>query len=126
MPIRGSFFQSPEIKWVGIAAFVVAFLFLSSSLRQFIKTKNTVVLIKPALSLQTSGIYGISRNPMYVGLSFIYLGVTCFIGNPWNIILFPILFLVIQEYVIKKEENYLVQEFGQKYEDYKINVRRWL
>jgi protein-S-isoprenylcysteine O-methyltransferase Ste14 len=63
---------------------------------------------------------------MYVGLTIVYLGITCFIGNWWNIILLPLLFLIVQEYVIKREEKYLVLEFGLKYEEYRRTVRRWL
>ena len=63
---------------------------------------------------------------MYAGLIFVYLGLTCIIGNWWNIILFPLLFLVIQEYIIKREEKYLVLEFGEQYEKYQSKVRRWL
>jgi protein-S-isoprenylcysteine O-methyltransferase Ste14 len=48
------------------------------------------------------------------------------IGNWWNIILFPLLLLIIQEYIIKREEKYLALEFGQQYEEYRRNVRRWL
>ncbi len=44
---------------------------------------------------------------MYVGLVFIYIGIICLVGNWWNIILFPILLRIIQQYVIKKEEEYL-------------------
>jgi protein-S-isoprenylcysteine O-methyltransferase Ste14 len=63
---------------------------------------------------------------MYVGLAIVYLGVTCLIGNWWNIILFPLLLLVIQEYIIKREEKYLERAFGEKYLDYKSRARRWL
>src|SRR6478609_4734459 len=100
--------------------------FLVRSLRQFFLTKNTLILIKPATSLQTNGIYGITRNPMYVGLAIGYLGITCFIGNWWNIILFPLLLSIVQEYIIKREEKYLELEFGLDYEEYKKKVRRWL
>ena len=89
-------------------------------------TKNTVILIKPASSLQITGIYGITRNPMYIGLAIVYLGITCFIGNWWNLILFPLLLIFVQEYIIKREEKYLEAEFGQEYEEYKNKVRRWL
>jgi protein-S-isoprenylcysteine O-methyltransferase Ste14 len=95
-------------------------------LRQFFQSKNTLILIKPASSLQKTGIYGISRNPMYLGLSIVYLGITCFIGNWWNIILSPLLFLIIQEYVIKREEKYLELEFGHQYKEYRRSVRKWL
>jgi len=96
------------------------------SLRQFFLTKNTLILIKPASSLQITGIYGITRNPMYVGLAILYLGITCLIGNWWNVILFPLLFIIVQEYIIKREEKYLELEFGKEYNDYKKTVRRWL
>jgi protein-S-isoprenylcysteine O-methyltransferase Ste14 len=126
IPIADSFFQVGIIKAVGIIFLIIALFFLARSLRQFFQSKNTVILIKPASSLQKTGIYGISRNPMYVGLVLAYIGITCSIGNWWNIILLPLLILIIQEYVIKHEEKYLELEFGQQYEEYKRKVRRWL
>ncbi len=113
-------------KVVGILLLAISTFFLFTSLRKFFLSKNTLILIKPASSLQTNGIYNISRNPMYVALVLIYLGLTCLIGNWWNIILFPLLFIIIQEYVIKKEEKYLDRAFGTEYSDYKRRVRRWL
>lgn len=113
-------------KAAGVLFLIIAIFFLVKSLRQFFLTKNTVILIKPASSLQTSGIYGMTRNPMYVGLAILYLAITCFIGNWWNIILFPLLLIIVQEYIIKREEKYLQLEFGQEYEEYKTKVRRWL
>jgi len=126
IPLADKIFQFQTIKVVGMFFLFTAFFFLFRSLRQFFKSKNTVILIKPATALQTTGIYGISRNPMYVGLTIVYLGITCFIGNWWDIILFPLLLLIVQEYVIKREEKYLVLEFGQQYEEYRRTVRRWL
>jgi protein-S-isoprenylcysteine O-methyltransferase Ste14 len=126
IPIRDTLFHSSFIKVGGVILLIAALFFLVSSLRQFFLTKNTVILIKPASSLQTTGIYGITRNPMYVGLAIVYLGITCLIGNWWNIILFPLLFMIVQEYIIKREERYLELEFGQQYDDYKRIVRRWL
>ena len=110
----------------GILLLVISFFLLVTSLRKFLQSKNTLMLIRPASSLQTNGIYNISRNPMYVGLAMVYLGITCFIGNWWNIILFPILLLIIQEYIIKREEKYLGRRFAQEYFNYKSKVRRWL
>jgi protein-S-isoprenylcysteine O-methyltransferase Ste14 len=125
-PIDDSFFRTKTAKGIGVILIVFALSFLASSLVKFFKTKNTVVLIKPASSLQTTGIYSISRNPMYVGLAFLYLAITCFIGNWWNVILFPLLILIIQGYVIRSEEKYLERAFGETYLDYRSRVRRWL
>jgi protein-S-isoprenylcysteine O-methyltransferase Ste14 len=126
IPISDVLFYPTIIKVLGSIFLFIAVFFLASSLRQFFLTKNTVILIKPATSLQTKGIYGITRNPMYVGLSIAYLGITCFIGNWWNVILFPLLLTIVQEYIIKREERYLELEFGQEYDEYKKKVRRWI
>ena len=126
IPIDTSLFHLQVTKIVGILLLVTSLFFSITSLKKFFKSKNTLIPIKPASSLQTNGVYNISRNPMYVGLVFIYLGLTCLIGNWWNIILFPILLLIIQQYVIKKEEEYLERAFGVKYVEYKNKVRRWL
>ena len=124
--IDDSLFHLQITKAAGILLLVISLFFSITSLRKFIQSKNTLIPIKPASSLQTNGVYSISRNPMYVGLAIVYLGITCLIGNWWNFILFPLLLLIIQEYIIKKEEKYLERAFGVKYLDYKNRVRRWL
>lgn len=123
-PFDDTVFRLQWIKIFGIVLLVIAQFFLVRSLRQFFQTKNTVVLIKPASTLQTSGIYSITRNPMYLGLVIAYLGLSCLIGNWWHLILLPVLFLVVQEYIIKSEEKYLVREFGSEYDEYRNKVRR--
>ena len=93
---------------------------------QFIKSKNTVVTVKPASSLQTSGIYSVSRNPMYLGLILIYLGMAFIFGNWWTLLLFPVLIVLINYLIILPEERYLIRAFGNSYSDYKNRVRRWI
>jgi protein-S-isoprenylcysteine O-methyltransferase Ste14 len=124
--IDDAVFQLPITRIAGIILLTTSLCFLATSLKKFLQTKNSLMTIRPAASLQTNGIYNISRNPMYVGLAFLYLALSCFIGNWWNIILFPILFLVVQSYIIKKEEQYLIRRFGHEYLVYKAKVRRWL
>jgi protein-S-isoprenylcysteine O-methyltransferase Ste14 len=126
LQIDDSFFHTSISKGIGILLLVAALYFLASSLTKFFKTKNTVVLIKPASSLQTTGVYAISRNPMYIGLLFLYLAITFFIGNWWNLILLPLLIFIVQAYVIRKEEQYLDRAFGHDFREYKKRVRRWI
>lgn len=126
VPLENSVFHFRSTKVISILVLAGSLFFLVTSLRKFFVSKNTLILIRPASSLQTNGIYNISRNPMYVALALIYLGLSGLIGNWWNIILFPLLFMVIQEYVIKSEEKYLLRAFGTAYSDYKRRVRRWL
>ena len=119
-------FHNPFAKIIGAFLIATASFFLFTSLRTFLRTRNTLILIKPATSLQTGGIYRISRNPMYVGLAFLYLGISCLAGNWWNMILFPFLIIVVGAFVIGPEERYLARRFGQAYTDYKMTVHRWL
>jgi protein-S-isoprenylcysteine O-methyltransferase Ste14 len=124
--IDDHFFKSRMAPVIGILFLLVAVYYSVRSITQFIQTKNTIIPNKPAESLQTTGIYHTTRNPMYLSLVMVYLGLSCLIGNWWNIILLPLLLLIIQEYIIKKEEKYLVRKFGQEYTDYCHQVRRWL
>jgi len=125
-PFGGDFFYTATSRRIGFIVMIIGFLFIFPAIRQFFKTKNTLITIKPANSLQTKGVYALSRNPMYLSLLFFYTGLSFIFGNFWNLILLPLLFFAVQEYVIKREEKYLGHRFGQFYLDYKQKVRRWL
>ena len=126
IPVDDSFFKLFVAKVAGIIFLLVSLPLLVTSLRQFIRSRNTLVTIMPAASLQTNGIYYRTRNPMYLGLAAVYLGLGFIIGNWWNFILFPLLLFIVQEYIIKREEKYLYRRFGQEYLNYKLSVRRWI
>jgi protein-S-isoprenylcysteine O-methyltransferase Ste14 len=102
--------------------FVLAFI----AIRQFIVSKNTIVTVKPATTLETGGIYAFTRNPMYLSLILLYCGLACLLGNWWTFILLPFLIIVIQLYVIRREEHYLHTSFGAQYDAYRKRVRRWI
>ena len=125
VPIDNVFFQSWSVKITGVVLLGISLVFIIPSIIQFIRTKNTVVTILPAASLQTNGIYGITRNPMYLGFMIAYAGTTCIAGN-WLCASFLIILFILQNRIIIREEKYLGREFGQQYLDYKQKVRRWL
>jgi protein-S-isoprenylcysteine O-methyltransferase Ste14 len=85
-----------------------------------------VVPWKPSTALVTSGIYRYSRNPMYVGMALIYVGLSIIADSVYGLIgLLPA--LVIMTYgVIRREEHYLEVTFGEPYRAYKQQVRRWV
>ena len=123
---RFYFFHSRAANILGLIIIITGLFFAVPALRQFFKSKTSIVPIKPASSLQTSGIYSISRNPMYLGLMFQYLGVAFIFGNWWTLFLIPVLIGLVQYFVIRPEENYLLRAFGNAYTDYTNKVRRWL
>ena len=120
------FFHSRVANIIGLIIIISGFIFAIPALRQFLKTNNTIILIKPANSLQTTGIYSFTRNPMYLSLLLIYLGMACIFGNWWTIFLIPLLIILITYRVILPEERYLARAFGDDYINYKKMVRRWI
>lgn len=81
---------------------------------------------KPATALVTTGPFRLSRNPLYVSLTLLYVGIALLFNAvmPW--LLLPGVLWVVQYGVIKREEAYLEGRFGQAYLDYAAKVRRWL
>ena len=82
-------------------------------------------LVKTRL-LITSGPYRYSRNPAYVSLTVILLGLGLLLNNAW-LLLVAIPVVAIMNYgVIHREEAYLERTFGDEYLRYKAGVRRWI
>jgi protein-S-isoprenylcysteine O-methyltransferase Ste14 len=96
------------------------------SFRRFWGAGTSVVPVRPSTALVIEGPYRLTRNPMYVGMLFLYLGVTCWSGLMWPLLLAPVLVRVIHLTVIGREERYLIRKFGDEYRHYQAHVRRWL
>jgi protein-S-isoprenylcysteine O-methyltransferase Ste14 len=104
---------------IGLAGFVWA---LSAIWRQ----RTTVNPYKAASNLVTSGPFAHSRNPIYVSDWFIYIGVTLLLGSAWPLLLAPLVWLVMRYGVIRHEEAHLLAKFGDEYQTYCSQVKRWL
>ena len=94
----------------------------------FHQAKTTVNPMSPskASSLVTTGVYRITRNPMYVGLLFGLIAWAVWLASPL-LLLGPIAFLLyISRFQIQPEERVLLELFGKEYSGYKAKVRRWL
>lgn len=81
---------------------------------------------KPASALVVAGPYRFTRNPMYLGLVLLYLGIALAAGGPLTLLMLAPLVAVVRYGVIGREERYLEARFGAAYRDYKGRVRRWL
>ena len=106
----------------------IGFLFLVAGMYEFQKVKTTFNPIKPAAasSLVTSGIYRVSRNPMYVGFLFGLTGWAVFLSHPLPFLFLPVFVAYMNRFQISPEERALSAKFGDEYDTYKQGVRRWL
>lgn len=110
----------------GFIMVVAGFLLAVAALREFRKVKTTVNPHGSVTTIISSGIFGFTRNPIYVGLISIALGFPLYFNTYWGVILTPILILCFNKLVIEHEEAYLEEKFGETYTSYKSRVRRWL
>ena len=81
---------------------------------------------QPASALVSRGLYRITRNPMYLGMAMLSLGVALLFSSFAGSALAIIATVAIDRTVILREEAYLMRRFGQEYVNYARGVRRWL
>lgn len=81
---------------------------------------------QPVKQLVTSGPFQYSRNPIYTGMTLIYLGITNLVNTAWPLLFLPAILLTVRRRVIGREEQYLERKFGNEYLEYKQGVRRWI
>ncbi|MEZ5491720.1 MAG: isoprenylcysteine carboxylmethyltransferase family protein [Gammaproteobacteria bacterium] len=94
--------------------------------RQFQKSRTPLSVNATSETLHTSGVYRLSRNPMYLGITIGLSGLALLL-SAWPNLLFPVLFiLVMDRFFVQQEEKSLQEHFGQSYRDYQRQVRRWI
>jgi len=92
----------------------------------FRKVKTAVKPFEESSALVTSGVYRISRHPMYLGNVLILIGVAVMVGSLTPYVVIPIFVVLIEKVFIKVEERMLEEKFGQAWLEYKDKVRRWI
>jgi protein-S-isoprenylcysteine O-methyltransferase Ste14 len=113
---------------VALVLFALAGVFGAPAVRAFLRAGTTInpVAIERASKLVTTGVYGVSRNPMYLSLTLLLVSLAAGLGKPL-LLLGPLVFaLFIDRFQIVPEERVMAQLFGPEYEAYRQRVRRWL
>ncbi|MEP1151464.1 MAG: isoprenylcysteine carboxylmethyltransferase family protein [Balneola sp.] len=119
-------FNAP--KWIIILTSIFGFLCIVLGIIQFTIKKTTVNPHKPeeSTSLVNSGIYSISRNPMYLGMLIFLMFYGLFLGDGLVFLMLPIFIWYMNSFQIKPEEEMMIQLFGDEYKEYQQKVRRWI
>jgi protein-S-isoprenylcysteine O-methyltransferase Ste14 len=111
----------------GVLIGAIGWLLLDgAATRLFARAKTSMVPYKPSTTLVTGGPYRFTRNPMYVGMAFLYAALAFAIGLVWPLAALPLVLLAVDRLVIAREEPYLERTFGEDYRAYRARVRRWL
>ncbi|MBN2307469.1 MAG: isoprenylcysteine carboxylmethyltransferase family protein [Candidatus Hydrogenedentes bacterium] len=94
--------------------------------RLFKDRDTTVKPFEESSAFITEGVFGVTRNPMYLGFVLILAGLAAFMGSatPWAIV--PAFAVVMEVVFIRPEERAMEAAFGEAYRTYRMRVRRWV
>ena len=118
--------RGPAIVAVGILLFALGIALFLAALLNFRRARTSLIPVKSTTAIVETGPYRFTRNPMYVSMTLVYLGVTLWIDSLWPLLFLPLILFTVQRTVIAREERYLEGKFGEEYRGYKARVRRWI
>src|SRR5262245_9727099 len=119
-------FQSPIAAIAGVPLLALGFFLRAWATWHFYQQRMKVIKLSPQQTLITTGPYRFSRNPLYLGGNvFIFFGASMMLGSP-SALLITALHIPVVDLLLRREDNQLVQTFGEEWLLYKGHVRRWL
>ncbi len=112
--------------WFGVLLTLASIPIALFAVLAFKRAGTPADVRKPTTTVVTDGIYRWTRNPMYVSLVLVYFGIACWVNSLWILLLMLPVLVVVDRGIIKREERYLEEKFGDQYLRYKSQVRRWI
>ena len=128
---RGAEFAPIESDIRGVGSIVAMALGFITSLAGALTFRRAGTTLNPhtiekASTLVTNGIFALTRNPMYLGLTIILTGWAGWLGSPWLLVGPALCALFLNRFQILPEETVMREKFGAEYDAYCARVRRWL
>ncbi len=119
---------SAALPWLAAICAVIGAVVGLSAISLFRRARTTVHPQQPQHTshLVTGGIYRFTRNPMYLGIAFMLLAWTIWLGNPAGLVGLLFFIAYLTRFQIIPEERILQAKFGADYLHYRQQTRRWL
>lgn len=121
----GRFLSGPW-RWTGALPILLGLGVATVADRQFKQVGTAVKPFEPSSAMVTGGVFRFSRNPMYLGLVLVLLGLGIALGSAIPFAVVPAFVWLMAVRFIEPEEKLMAEQFGDAYETYKSKVRRWL
>jgi protein-S-isoprenylcysteine O-methyltransferase Ste14 len=112
--------------WPGLALFVLGVGIAAWGRRTMQAAGTNVNPALPTTVTLASGPFRFSRNPLYLALTLLYLGLTLAFNTWWGIVMLVLVHIIMHRGVVLREERYLDQKFGETYRQYRSKVRRYV
>jgi protein-S-isoprenylcysteine O-methyltransferase Ste14 len=119
-------YGSFPLAFIGAAPLVLGVLLNVTADREFKRHETTVKPFQRSSALVTAFPFSVSRNPMYLGMALLLLGVALLLGTATALVPVVIFPFVVDRVFIRVEERMLAETFGREWEEYRARVRRWI
>ncbi len=117
---------SAPITYLGAGLIAIGLFVVIWPASTFARVGTPIKPLEKSTNLVTGGMYRVTRNPMYLGMVVILLGIAILFGTASPILVIPGFGWLIQTKFVKPEEALLEETFGREYVEYKLRVRQWL
>jgi protein-S-isoprenylcysteine O-methyltransferase Ste14 len=111
---------------VGIVLFLIGITLIVLARREFARFHQPTDPGQPTSRVVKTGVFSISRNPLYLGGALLFLGIALTMNMVWALVALLASMIACHYILIVPEENYLAAKFGEEYTAYAAAVRRWI
>jgi protein-S-isoprenylcysteine O-methyltransferase Ste14 len=111
---------------VGIVLIIIGIGFIVLARREFAYFSQPTDPGHPTSKVVKTGVFAISRNPLYLASVIVFLGLALALNMPWAVVMLLLSIIICLYVLIIPEEQYLAEKFGEEYEKYTASVHRWL
>jgi protein-S-isoprenylcysteine O-methyltransferase Ste14 len=122
---RQQFFRSDAIAWVGVSICLAGLTLFFLSLVSFGRSFRVGIDPEHSDKLVTTGVFAVSRNPIYVAFGFVLLGEFLLFSN-WILLVYLVAAIGLFHRQVLREEAFLKEHYGRQYLEYSTRVRRYL
>lgn len=111
---------------LGVPLVVAGVLVAAIGRAQFARARTNIHTFRDPDVLVTDGLFGLTRNPMYLGFAMVALGAAVLLAALSAVVTAAAFVMVTDRWYIRHEEQALRRVFGERYERYAAGTRRWL
>ncbi|OUS39538.1 hypothetical protein A9R01_01235 ['Osedax' symbiont bacterium Rs2_46_30_T18] len=118
--------QLPGREYIAVLAVLLGLVLILGAVVALKRAKTSIEPWKPTSNIVNTGVFALSRNPIYVAFICFSVAIGLLMNNLWIILFSPVAAVAVFYIAIDKEERYLSEKFQREYLDYCAKVRRWL
>jgi protein-S-isoprenylcysteine O-methyltransferase Ste14 len=111
---------------VGLATIALSVVLALTAASELRRAKTAFDVRKPTTTIVTTGAFAVTRNPVYLSMMLLYVGIALLVNSPWMLLVAIPTGSALCLMAIRPEERYLTDKFGDDYCRYAASVPRWL